>query len=227
MRGYTHGGWAWIACIQWVGTFLTKKNKKNYCAPCGIWTGSRVRRFANSATPSPNFFSNVLPTEPWPHISISTCQVECGLYHTVHCSVWNTCWCWSGWETLASFNSVVYLTGQSEDTGFDPRLVGQGQEQFFCPSESTLMQICLCLTPLHAHTQICAPVKDPISICRKRVGLTAGDLETWKHCTQEKEKKLGSAILWLLAFPMENSLNFPCIALGQESYVLLCNVICL
>ena len=56
-----------------------------------------------------------------------------------------------------------------------------------------------------ARTHICAHVKDPISICRKRVGLTAGGMKTRKHCVQEekekKKKMLGSAVLWLLAFP--------------------------
>ena len=50
----------------------------------------------------------------------------------------------------------------------------------------------------------CAHV-NPISVCRKRVGLTAGSMKSWKHCTHEKgkrkEKKMGSAVLWLLAFP--------------------------
>ena len=36
---------------------------------------------------------------------------------------------------------------KSKDTGFDP-LVWQDEGQFFCPSESTLVQTCLCLTPL-------------------------------------------------------------------------------
>ena len=36
-----------------------------------------------------------------------------------------------------------------------------------------------------ARTQICAHVKNPISICRKRVGITAGGMETRKHCTQD------------------------------------------
>ena len=35
---------------------------------------------------------------------------------------------------------------KSDDPGFDP-LVGQGEGQFFYPSESTLVQACLCLTP--------------------------------------------------------------------------------
>ena len=54
-------------------------------------------------------------------------------------------------------------------------------------------------------------VKEPISICRKRVVLTAGGMETQKHCTQgEKNKKqLGSAILWLLAFPGGKQPEFP------------------
>ena len=47
---------------------------------------------------------------------------------------------------------------KSEDPGFDP-LAGQGElgTGFFCPSESTLVQTCLSLTPsmCTAHTQIC------------------------------------------------------------------------
>ena len=33
---------------------------------------------------------------------------------------------------------------KSQDLGFDP-LAGQGDIQFFCPSESTLVLTCLCL----------------------------------------------------------------------------------
>ena len=59
---------------------------------------------------------------------------------------------------------------KSEDPGFDP-LVRQGEGQFFfCPSaESTLVP-----DPPAVRTQMCAHVKDLISICRKRVVL-------WKH----------------------------------------------
>ena len=35
---------------------------------------------------------------------------------------------------------------KSEDPGFKS-LAGQGEEQFVCPSESTCVQTCLCLTP--------------------------------------------------------------------------------
>ena len=44
-------------------------------------------------------------------------------------------------------------------------IVGQGEEQFFCPSESTLVQTRLCLTPLRVHGMH-THVKDLISICR-------------------------------------------------------------
>ena len=70
---------------------------------------------------------------------------------------------------------------KSEDPGSDP-LVGQGEEQVFYLSESTLAQTDVPdppLTPppspsLHAygkHLHLCArtSVKDPKSICRKRV----------------------------------------------------------
>ena len=40
-----------------------------------------------------------------------------------------------------------------------------------------------------ARTQICAHVKDPISICRKRIGLTAGGIETQKYRTQGVQKR--------------------------------------
>ena len=40
---------------------------------------------------------------------------------------------------------------------------------------------------------MCAHVKDPISICCKRVGLTAGGMETRKHCRNGEKKELGIA----------------------------------
>ena len=46
-----------------------------------------------------------------------------------------------------------------------------------------------------ARTQICAHVKDPIPVCYKRVGLTAGGMEAKTEHTGE-EKILGSAVLW-------------------------------
>ena len=36
---------------------------------------------------------------------------------------------------------------KSEDPGFEP-LARQGERRFFCPSESTSVQTCWCLTPL-------------------------------------------------------------------------------
>ena len=63
-------------------------------------------------------------------------------------------------------------------------MAGQGGRQVLCPSESTLVQVCLCLTPVRvctARTQMCTHVKDPISICCKRVGLTDGGIKTRKH----------------------------------------------
>ena len=70
---------------------------------------------------------------------------------------------------------------KSEDPGFDP-LAGQDNDQFFCPSESTLVQTCLCLNPHRVrHTpKFCVHIQDPIAICRKRVGLTAGGMVTQK-----------------------------------------------
>ena len=44
------------------------------------------------------------------------------------------------------------------------------------------------LSILKTQKPICAHVKDPTSICWKRVGLTAGGImETQKHCTQEQK----------------------------------------
>ena len=38
--------------------------------------------------------------------------------------------------------------------------------------------------------------------------------------TALRKKPHKSALLWLLAFPGESNLNFPCIALGQERYII-------
>ena len=100
---------------------------------------------------------------------------------------------------------------KSEDPGFDP-LAGQYKNQCFlsyrvtlslkalsaigtlilsfASTEATLVQTCLCLQPLRVKgTHICAHVKYPTSICRKRVGLTTGGIETGKLCTQETSKQ--------------------------------------
>ena len=80
---------------------------------------------------------------------------------------------------------------KSEDPGFEP-LAGQGEGQFiFCLSESTLVQTCLCLTPPFMYvydTRSDLFVKDLISICRKRVGLTAGGMKTRKDYTREDKR---------------------------------------
>ena len=60
-----------------------------------------------------------------------------------------------------------------------------------------------------ARTDLCAHVKDPISICRKRLGLTACGMVTqlWIHLTSN-ELILGSATLSQLAFLGESGPNF-------------------
>ena len=98
-----------------------------------------------------------------------------------------------------------------------------------CPSESTLVQTCLYLPPLppsclqHTHN-FCAHVKDPIFICRKRVGLTAGGMQDTKTRTTGKQKEkswVARAVIWLLTFLRKSSLNFPpCIALGRDSHLI-------
>ena len=55
---------------------------------------------------------------------------------------------------------------KSEDPGFDP-LAGQGEVQFSCLSESTLVQTCLCLTPLRVygtHPNLCAGLRSHICL---------------------------------------------------------------
>ena len=74
-----------------------------------------------------------------------------------------------------------------EDLGFDP-LAGQGENQFFSSLRVNSCADLFVPDPpfvFTARTQICEHVKDPISICRKRVDLTAGGMET--QYTQEKK----------------------------------------
>ena len=79
-----------------------------------------------------------------------------------------------------------------------------------------------------ARTHICVHVKDPISICCKRVCFTAGGVVTKiLHTGEEKKKKkLGSAVQWLLTFPGEKNPYFLCIALRQEMYLIHMDITC-
>ena len=79
---------------------------------------------------------------------------------------------------------------KAKDPGFDP-LAGQGESLFFCPSESTLVQACLCLTPLcvygtHQPEFVCKlkiPKQPVVKLKLKlRAGLTARGMVTHKYC---------------------------------------------
>ena len=103
---------------------------------------------------------------------------------------------------------------------------GRVRDNFSIPPSQLMCRLVCAWPPFvcTTHTQICVHINDPMSICLKRVGLTVDGMETWKHYTQKEKKKLGNAILWLLTFSGESSPNFPCIVLGQESYLIF-NVI--
>ena len=73
---------------------------------------------------------------------------------------------------------------KSDDPGFDP-LAEQGEEQggvFVWSLRVNCVQTCLCLTPFvrTARTHMCVHVKDPISICRKRISRPHKPV-VWKH----------------------------------------------
>ena len=98
-------------------------------------------------------------------------------------------------------------------------LAGQGQGQVLCFSESTLVQSCLCLTrpPSCARHEpkFVRTLKIPYPSVVKESSRWYGNT---KHSTHGKT--LGSAVLWLLAFPGESCPNFLCITLGKDSYVM-------
>ena len=80
---------------------------------------------------------------------------------------------------------------KSKDVWFNP-LVGQGEEQFFCPSVNSGPDLFVSDPPLNylstACTQICAHVKDPMSICRKRLDLNSVVHENTAHKGKEKKR---------------------------------------
>ena len=88
-----------------------------------------------------------------------------------------------------------------------------GQGQFFCPSESTLVRGIVGTHPNKCVRTLKIPYA---SVVTKRVGLTAGGMETRKHCPEGN--KLGSAVLRLLAFPEETGSIFVCVTLGQGTW---------
>ena len=110
------------------------------------------------------------------------------------------------WGTHVRISVVVTPSEfKSEDPGFDP-LMGQGDGQVLflflspppLPSESTLVQTCLCQSPSFVCTRhppkMCALVKDHGSICRKtkRGGLVAaGGMEAKNTAHRNKQNILG------------------------------------
>ena len=110
---------------------------------------------------------------------------------------------------------------KSKDSGFDP-LAGKGERQFFYPSESALVQTCLCRTPLGlcmAGIQISAHVKDhnySISFCRKREGPVVWP-ETKKtlHRTGRRKSCVAPHYGCSLS-PRESTPKFQCIAHGHN-----------
>ena len=95
-----------------------------------------------------------------------------------------------------TYHCAEHRNFKSEDPGSDPP-VGLGDGQCSCPSESTLVQTLFAPNPppplpppppppspfvCTARIQICARVEAPVCTCRKRLGLTAGGMETRNHC---------------------------------------------
>ena len=99
---------------------------------------------------------------------------------------------------------------KSEDHGLNP-LAGQGEQQFLMSlrvnSCADLLVpgspfMCVWYAPNFVRT-----LKIPVE---KRVGITAGGMEKRNRCTQRKNTQLGSAVLWLLAFPWGKAARFSC-----------------
>ena len=96
-------------------------------------------------------------------------------------------------------------------------LVGQGEEQFFCPSKSTLVQTCLCLTPpfvcmastlIFTHLKTNNPIYVYISICRKKSRPHSRQCRNTKTLHTGEKKKKCWLVPWLFTFPRESSPNF-------------------
>ena len=140
----------------------------------------------------------------------------------------------SEWPNASSQQSqpVRENIGETEDTAqwlesrnSSPKTLGsilwQGRvrNSFFCPSKSTLVQTSLCLTPFvcTACTQMCAHVQDPISIYRKRVGLTDGGTEAPKHCTQESKTWVARTMAARFPQGKQPKFSVPCIGTKKLS----------
>ena len=153
------------------------------------------------------------------HAKRGVSRLKTSQFHAVNTALGRGVGGWGGGRS-----SVVRPSEfKSKDSGFDPLVTGAGWGTVvFCvyPSESTLVQTCLCLTPpplsplfiCTERTHMCAHLKDPISVCRKRVGLTAGRMET----LQTGGKKLGIAPYYGCSLSPRKAVRISR-ALGQES----------
>ena len=98
------------------------------------------------------------------------------------------------------------------------------RDSFSVPPSQLLYRL-VCAWPhfmCTTHTQICVHIKDPISICCTRVGLTAGGTKTQKRVlTEKKSKKVWVAPYYgCRRFPQGKQLEFPVHALGQKKYLI-------
>ena len=99
-------------------------------------------------------------------------------------------------------------------------LTGWGEKHYFCPSESANFFVPDPPSPYGTPPNLCGTaVKLKISAGyypsgRERVGLKSrwyGNMKTLRTQDRGKKvKKLGSTVLWLLAFPREKTPNFSC-----------------
>ena len=83
--------------------------------------------------------------------------------------------------------SSAQFTGRQERKGgiLQPRKVGYRNERVKTVLNIAQTSVCAWSSFVRTeHTQICARIKDPISIYGKREGLTAGGIVTHKYCIQ-------------------------------------------
>ena len=239
MRTCTHGGWAHR---QWVSTtfFTRKKNVINFsCAPdaggvqtSGLWISSpTLFQLSHPVT-----LSLLLPV--YPSSSPDRLQVwwNFGMFSAAGRTESLILAQGRHFALNRGHSSVVReLEFKSKDPGFDP-LVGMLYSALLYSTllYSTLETVFLSLQVnscadlfvpdppppfvCTALIHICMHVKDPVSKWKNRPhSQWYGNMKA----LHTGKKNLGSAILCLLAFPRESSLNFPCIALGQELSILV------
>ena len=171
----------WFAFALW-----TCKMYKIHSNHCSSHVACVLRMYIICVTVTVHLRYNDLCTKLWIVFCVFKLFVDLCVHHCTHIGV------------VVFLNLIFPMGGHTTGCGllfYDMRKVSVS----ILPSPLLCCLVCPFFVSTTS-TNMCAHVKDPVSICCKRVGLTSGGRKTRKRYTREKKtKREWRCVLWPLA----------------------------